>query len=619
MKKTFTYLRTLLVSLLVLGATGAWAAGYTRTLNDEITVAGYKFKAFYDFQTNTPDVLPTSGDLRYREGGIWGLHNFGSGTRSATATIPVAEKDIIVIQHYSSSTISTIDRGTLDESLTAAAGYQVYNITTTADDIKFTIARYGGLIAAVVMEKDADAESAPYTINYLNGGSSVKTVTGEAVVGGSVVTEASFVADDVKYFREDGEPATLDIVSGTNTFNVSVRQAENYSWTASSNVGTYTVSGSTIEGENVNISYPLYILDGGKLWTKAANSSVFNQTYVANENNAAYELTYTETDIEAIFYTEAEDVAGMNIVNSGNAEARSSQRAAAWAGSENVVFTTLPAGKYKLVGSYYSPTSGGGHPVIYAGNRIIVEATTGNANATSFNGEFVLAKANNDIAFGKGGGKTAAFDYVYIQKLEDPTPEELAEATKADYDADNFTITIGSEGWATVYTDRALDFSSTGLTAYTATTDGTTVTLTEVTEVAAGTGVVLKGDAKTYEIPVIESSDTEKGQLKGSATAALTFDAEAANDYYMLVLNSSSKAQFKKLSSGTIAAGKAYLAIAKSTEEARVMNVVFAGTTAIKAIETVAADNNVYNLAGQRVAAPQKGLYIVNGKKVIVK
>lgn len=618
MKKTFTYLRTLLVSLLVLGATGAWAAGYTRTLNDEITVAGYKFKAFYDFQKNDPAVLPETGDLRYRSGDIWGLHNFGSGTRSATATIPVAEGDIIVIQHYS-STISTINCGKLDESLTASAGYEVYKISTTADDITFTIARYGGLIAAVVMEKDADAESAPYTINYLNGGSSVKTVTGEAVVGGSVVTEASFVADDVKYFREEGEPATLDIVSGTNTFNISVRQAETYSWTASSNVGTFTASGSAIEGENINISYPLYILDGGKLWTKAANSSVFNQTYVANENNAAYELTYTETDIEAIFYTEAEDVAGMDIVNSGNAEARSSQRAAAWAGSENIVFTTLPAGKYKLVGSYYSPTSGGGHPVIYAGNRIIVEATTGNANATSFNGEFVLAKDNNDIAFGKGGSKTAAFDYVYIQKLEDPTPEELAEATKADYDADNFTITIGSEGWATVYTDRALDFSSTGLTAYTATTDGTTVTLTEVTEVAAGTGVVLKGDAKSYIVPVIAKSDTEKGQLKGSATAALTFDAEAANDYYMLVLNSSSKAQFKKLSSGTIAAGKAYLAIAKSTEEARVMNVVFAGTTAIKAIETVAADNNVYNLAGQRVAAPQKGLYIVNGKKVIVK
>jgi hypothetical protein len=31
------------------------------------------------------------------------------------------------------------------------------------------------------------------------------------------------------------------------------------------------------------------------------------------------------------------------------------------------------------------------------------------------------------------------------------------------------------------------------------------------------------------------------------------------------------------------------------------------------------ADGAVYNLRGQRVAQPQKGLYIMNGKKTIVK
>jgi hypothetical protein len=30
-------------------------------------------------------------------------------------------------------------------------------------------------------------------------------------------------------------------------------------------------------------------------------------------------------------------------------------------------------------------------------------------------------------------------------------------------------------------------------------------------------------------------------------------------------------------------------------------------------------DNSYYNLAGQRVAQPTKGLYIVNGKKVVIK
>ena len=42
--------------------------------------------------------------------------------------------------------------------------------------------------------------------------------------------------------------------------------------------------------------------------------------------------------------------------------------------------------------------------------------------------------------------------------------------------------------------------------------------------------------------------------------------------------------------------------------------------TAINAVESTNANiGQAYNLNGQRVVAPQKGLYIVNGKKVIVK
>ena len=43
-------------------------------------------------------------------------------------------------------------------------------------------------------------------------------------------------------------------------------------------------------------------------------------------------------------------------------------------------------------------------------------------------------------------------------------------------------------------------------------------------------------------------------------------------------------------------------------------------TTGIGAIETFKAnDGVVYNLNGQRVAMPIKGLYIVGGRKVVVK
>ena len=179
--------------------------------------------------------------------------------------------------------------------------------------------------------------------------------------------------------------------------------------------------------------------------------------------------------------------------------------------------------------------------------------------------------------------------------------------------------TIGASGLATLYTSYALDFSGvSGLKAYTATLADKKVTLTPVDNVPAGTGVVLKGDEGNYDIPVIASSVTDKGALMGSATD-IVYDAEAANDYYYLGLNEG-KAQFKKLTSGTIAAGKCYLEVAKSS--ARTLEVVFADaeTTGINSIENARVENGqFFNLAGQRVAKAQKGLYIVNGKKYVVK
>lgn len=185
------------------------------------------------------------------------------------------------------------------------------------------------------------------------------------------------------------------------------------------------------------------------------------------------------------------------------------------------------------------------------------------------------------------------------------------------------SLTLSSVGWATLYTPFALDFTGTGLTAYTATVANDQVTLAEVSSVPAYTGVVLKGDEGSYEIPVVASStETNKGDLQGAPATDRWMSDDT--DYYMLAYNSESdKVQFTKLTSGSIAAGKAYLVQAKnSTSGARTLNVVFAegGTTGIQTLDkTQQADGACYNLNGQRVSQPAKGLYIVNGKKVVIK
>ena len=171
-------------------------------------------------------------------------------------------------------------------------------------------------------------------------------------------------------------------------------------------------------------------------------------------------------------------------------------------------------------------------------------------------------------------------------------------------------VTITEAGWATLYTDKALDFSGTGLTAYTATCSESVVTLTPVDNVPANTGVVLKGAAKDYDIPVIASSSTDKGNLRGSATAATAYNAFDGFTLYVLTsVNEGANVQFNPVTSGSIAAGKAYLKIAGGASSARSMEVVFADDILTGINEAEAATE----------AIVKEGKFFENGKLVIFK
>lgn len=69
-----------------------------------------------------------------------------------------------------------------------------------------------------------------------------------------------------------------------------------------------------------------------------------------------------------------------------------------------------------------------------------------------------------------------------------------------------------------------------------------------------------------------------------------------------------------------LAAHKAYLAIPNTAMASREGLWIDGDVTAIEAVKTQnVAKGEYFNLAGQRVAQPQKGLYIVNGSKVVIK
>ena len=177
--------------------------------------------------------------------------------------------------------------------------------------------------------------------------------------------------------------------------------------------------------------------------------------------------------------------------------------------------------------------------------------------------------------------------------------------------------------YTTLTSSHNLDFTSVSsvLEAYIVkdndTSDGY-VTLTQVNKVPANTGLVLraKTPGSAVGVPVFDGTDPDDvsgNKMAGSATATT---AVAKNAGYIL-----SDGVFQPSSKGTLAAGKAYLNIAVPAS-APILSLDFGNeATNIADVRSKMEDvkGEVYDLNGQRVAQPAKGLYIVNGKKYVVK
>ena len=177
-------------------------------------------------------------------------------------------------------------------------------------------------------------------------------------------------------------------------------------------------------------------------------------------------------------------------------------------------------------------------------------------------------------------------------------------------------VTI-TDSYATFSCDRALDFTGTGITAYIAeSTASGNVTMTPVTKVPANTGLFLAGT--TANIPVIASSDAEAVETNYLHPTDGTTDIYNTTNPCYVLANQDGVGFFKVTSSCTPAKGKAYLQLESPVTSSR-LNILFDEATGIKNIAARQTSGEAYNLHGQRIAQPAKGLYIVNGKKVIKK
>ena len=197
---------------------------------------------------------------------------------------------------------------------------------------------------------------------------------------------------------------------------------------------------------------------------------------------------------------------------------------------------------------------------------------------------------------------------------------------------DNVSGTITDCGWSTFASSYPLDLStiSGGTVYYASAASGSTVTLstTDATTVPAGEGIMVKGTAgETFTINVAASGTAITGNLlKGQTTTGNVAASTEGTYHYVFGFDKTDASiyGFYNLAADTeVAAGKAYLETTTAlSPSASRLTIVFDDETAgINSIRNsqLTTDGAVYNLRGQRVAQPTKGLYIVNGKKVAIK
>ncbi|MCH5177950.1 MAG: hypothetical protein J1F25_07985, partial [Prevotellaceae bacterium] len=184
------------------------------------------------------------------------------------------------------------------------------------------------------------------------------------------------------------------------------------------------------------------------------------------------------------------------------------------------------------------------------------------------------------------------------------------------------TVKLSTSGYASYCSAYPLDFSDAdGFAAYYVSgVDGETVTFTKITgAIAGGVPFILYGTPEyVCELQYAEEAGEtfESNMLVG--TLAPTYVTKEENDVTNYGL---SNGNFHKINDGVVPAHKAYLQVPNDVNTAA-LRIVFADgeTTAIEAVESAAKNDGVYyNIAGQRVQTPTSGIYIVNGKKVLVK
>ena len=573
-----------------------------------------------------------------------------SGGGGFTFTIPNTydDVDLVEITCYGWKTTSSISINDETAQTFTTAQTEVtktFELASATKTFEIAVTTSAVCITEIVLKKKVAASVANPTFSPAAG----------AVEKGTSVTISTTTDGASIYYTTDGSTPTSSNTKYSSALTINSAQtikaiAIKGSDASSVITAAYTIKkvasptftvdeGQVIEGTTVELATTTegatihYTTDGT---TPTSSSTTYTSAISIDANMTikaiAVKSNWDDSDIASASYTVLTPIHGLSI----DFEANDVSRYVDWE-FNNIVATTSTITAHR--GTYYGNTDG------KATARITTKAKVANPgkftcfiskeskNTTDSNWNIQVSDDGlewTDVATKSATGMSkgvwqefsadlTAYTNVYVRLCYGSNTAVRAVDDIVLTDGE-YPVAIPASGFATLFCAGPLDFSGTSVKAYVVkdndASDGY-VTLTQVSKVPAETGLVLEGSAGTVNIPLFDgtgAADVTGNKMAGSATTTTTV---AANAGYIL----KDGAFHPSSGANALPAGKAYLNIAVPTNNAPALKLDFGGATGINTVQSseFMVNGEFYNLAGQRVAQPTKGLYIVNGKKVIIK
>lgn len=359
-----------------------------------------------------------------------------------------------------------------------------------------------------------------------------------------------------------------------------------------------------IPGTKIDYVYPKYLTDDAGEVTYVCDANTFSGSVSPMEAGTT-DVKYSAYKGTA-YFVEAE-----NVINKAKMESANYSSGAAMRGfNTNMNLFTIPeTGVYRLSYAVCSNNTNAVRQfVVSAGDEEIVNKDVNwSVNKVTTDGtitEAAMTFNEGAVIKAKGSDTNIILDYILLEKVtsEDVAVSAIKFATYVP------TCNVVAPADVKVYTAKVNEAKS-------------AVVLTEVpanSVIAKGTPVLVGAEAGSYNFA---ASADEATTVADNDLKAATADTKGNGSTIYALVEQNGEAVFAPLKEGVaVSLGHAYLEL-PAASATRFYSIQFGGeTTGINEVNAAAkADGAYYTLQGVKTSKAAKGIYIHNGKKVVIK